>query len=153
MNTDGAMLIEGSLTTVHDSAVHALGTIVRDSSMNQYVFGKGVAGTAAGYAVSFDEAWATALIAIDGSNKGKVGIAQAAILANQYGWYLIEGEGDIYADTDVADNALVYSADTAGQVNDDSSSETQLKGLVFRAARTGAGLVSCEIHNGTIGIA
>lgn len=153
MNTDGAMLIEGDLTTVHTSAVHKPGTIVRDANMNQYVFGKGVTGGAAGYAVSFDESWNSALIAIDGSNKGKVGIMQAALIADTYGWFLIEGEGDIYADTDVADNALVYSADTAGQVNDDSSSETQLKGLVFRAARTGAGLVSVEIHNGTIGIA
>lgn len=152
MNTDGGMLIEGSLTTVYDSAVHKVGTIVRDSNMNQYVFAKGVASTAAGYAVSFDENWNTALIAIDGSNKGMVGIAQAATVASTYGWYLIDGKGYIYAENSVADDALVYSADTAGQVDDDSSSEVQLKGLVFRAARSGAGLVLVEIHDGSIGI-
>ncbi|MGV8142977.1 MAG: hypothetical protein ACP5NS_05090 [Candidatus Pacearchaeota archaeon] len=153
MNTDGAMLIEGDLTTVHDTAVHQPGTIVRDADMNQYVFGKGVADTAAGYAVSFDESWNTALIAIDGANKGKVGFAMAALVANKYGWYLIEGTGNAFADDSVADNALVYSSDVAGQVDDDSSSEVQLKGCVFRASRSGEGLVAVEIHNGSIGIA
>lgn len=149
---DRASVFSGDTSNVDDSALHAVGTRAWDSSNNEYIYLKGVASTAAGYAVSFDEDYVTALIAIDGSNKGPVAIAMAAVVADKYGWYLLNGSGNVYADTDVADNALVYSADTAGQVNDDSGSEVQIKNAVFRAARTGAGLVEVEVRYPTIGI-
>jgi hypothetical protein len=148
-----ASTFNGNTDSIDDTKQNALGTIAIDKDNNEYIYLQGVSGVAAGYAVSYDEAYLASLIAIDGSNKGAVAVAMAAVVANKFGWFLRGGTGNIYADTDVADNALVYSADTAGQVNDDSGSEVQIKGAVFRAARTGAGLVAVELRNPSIGIA
>lgn len=151
--TNQGIIKGGSLSQVDDVAQNALGARMFDADHNEYIYLKGVADTVIGAVVTFDEAHQTALLAIDGSNKGRAAVAMQAVVANKFGWYQIYGNAQVLTDNDVADNALVYSSDTAGKVDDDSSSEVQVKGAVFRGARTGSGLVAAELNYPTVGIA
>jgi hypothetical protein len=69
----------------------------------------------------------------------------SANIASQYGWYQIYGSGSALTAGDVADNADVYGTATPGAVDDAVTAGDRVKGALFRAARTGAGLVSIQL--------
>ncbi len=82
----------------------------------QYIFLTGVASTAAGSWVSFDENFATTLLAANAV--GPVAIASAATVASTKGWYQIYGVNtQASTDTVAADKALYIDA-TAGRADD-----------------------------------
>jgi hypothetical protein len=71
----------------------------------------------------------------------------AATVANKYGWYLIEGSGSALTDNTVVDNTDVYLTATPGAVDDAVVAGDRIHGALFRAARTGAGLVSIQLFS------
>lgn len=82
----------------------------------QYIFLTGVASTAAGSWVSYDESFATTLLAANAV--GPVAIATAATVASTKGWYQIYGVNTQAAtDTVAADKALFIDG-TAGRADD-----------------------------------
>lgn len=98
-----------------------LGTRVRatDSSLGEgeFVYLLGVASTAVGSWVTFNEAdFSTALLAANAI--GQVAVAMSANVANQYGWYQVRGKAVGKALTGFLDNANVYATATAGSVDD-----------------------------------
>lgn len=99
-------------TTLQD----VLGARVQDSVGNEYVYLKGVASCAIGSWVSYDEAYATTLLAANAV--GPVGIAQSASVASEFGWFQIFGvNAAAKTDTIAADKALFIDG-TAGRVDD-----------------------------------
>lgn len=114
--TGYAQIFSGDTTVVDSSAVHNVGTRAVDVNGNEYIYGLGVANTAAGSWVSFDEVLASTLLAANAV--GRVGIAMAAIVASKYGWYQIYGKNTIAACDTVADNKPLYIDDTAGRCDD-----------------------------------
>lgn len=137
----------GALDAVDTSAELAIGTEALDGDGNRYKYLSGVASTAIGSVIVFDEAGVTALAVAD--DKGPIGVAQAATVANTFGWYLVEGEGDALTANDVADDGDVYLTATPGSVDDAVVVGDRVKGALFRAARTGAGLVSVQLFGGS----
>lgn len=115
--TGPAMAFNSDTSVVDTSQVHTLGTRARDASGNEYVYLKGVGSTTAGSWVSYDENYATTLLA--GNAVGPVAIAMAAIDATtEYGWYQIFGVNTIAkTDTVAADKALFIDG-TAGRADD-----------------------------------
>lgn len=115
--TGPAMAFNGDTSVVDTSAVHTLGTRANDSSGNQYIYLKGVGSTAAGSWVSYDENYATTLLAANAV--GAVAIAMAAVDATtKYGWYQIYGVNTVAkTDTVAADKALFIDG-TAGRADD-----------------------------------
>lgn len=102
---------------------HALGTRVQAQEVNnsngwgEFVYAKGVADTAAGSWVTFlEDGWTTALLAADAT--GKVGVAMSANVANQYGWYQVQGKAVGKALAAFADDGYVYATGTAGSIDD-----------------------------------
>ena len=98
----------------------ALGQIVRckdpDNGAGEFIYMKGVASTVVGSWVTYNsDDWSTTLIA--GNAIGPVAVAMSANVANQYGWYQIQGKASAKAG-DVADNAKVYIDTVAGQCDD-----------------------------------
>ncbi len=82
----------------------------------EFVYGVGVASTAAGDCVTIDgSGWTTGRASANGV--GKVGIAMSANVANQYGWYDVNGTV-LITSGDVADGAQLYPTSTAGSVDD-----------------------------------
>ena len=98
-----------------------LGTIVRANDptygMGEFIFLKGVASTAVGSWVTYnDDDYSTTLLAANAI--GPVAVAMSANVANQYGWYQIQGKAIGKALTGFVDNANVYATATAGSVDD-----------------------------------
>ena len=125
-------------TTAIDSELkHPLGTRAFDVDGNEYIYLTGVASTAAGLVVTFDEAHITILSTANA--KGRVAIAMAATVASTYGWYQIYGKGTTagVAST-VADNAALYLTATAGYVDDLDVAGDLILGMLGRSLATNA---------------
>lgn len=112
------------IATTSTTAAHPLGTIIqaRDWGTNQngageFIYLKGAASTVAGSWVTYNlDDGSTTLTAANAI--GPVAIAMSANVANQYGWYQIQGKAVGKALASYADNGLVYLTATAGSVDD-----------------------------------
>ncbi len=109
------------IASVDTTQRHPLGTIVKASDptygSGEFIYVKGVTSGA-------QYAWATYNLD-DGSTTllaanaiGPVGIMQAALIANTFGWLQISGKAIGKALASYADNAAVYATSTAGSVDD-----------------------------------
>lgn len=102
---------------------------------NTYVYLKGVANTAAGSAVAYDENGVTALVDTDTAATilGPMAVAVSAVdAATKYGWYGIIGSFTVAAG-DVADNSQAFATSTAGRLDDAAASIGKVYGAVFRS--------------------
>lgn len=143
--TSYSEIFAGSTSIVDTTLKHPLGTRAIDVDGNEYIYLQGVASTAAGSWVVFDEAHLTTLTVANAL--GRVGVAMAAIVASSYGWYQIYGKNTIALTVgDVTDNAKVWVTATAGTVDDTDVATDLVAGAIFRAARTGAGAVTVELN-------
>lgn len=122
----------GPLTAIHDSALVKLGSRYRVKG-KEYIYLKGVASVAANSIVTFDENFATTLIAANAV--GPVAVALAAVVANKYGWFQIYGNGTVSSDTTAADKAL-YIDGTSGRCDDLVVTGDLIVGMVSTAADT-----------------
>lgn len=138
-------LAPGAFNVVDSAAAFALGTRAFDGSGNEFIYMAGATSTAIGTVVTFDEAYATTLGAADAV--GPVAVAMSACVANKYGWYQVGGLASALTAGDVVDNADVYLA-AGGTFDDAVVAGDRVKGALFRAARTGAGLVNVQLFGG-----
>lgn len=123
-------------TDVHAEKKFRLGTRVKDKAGNEFIYLQGVASTAAGSWVSFDEAHVSTLLAANAV--GRVAVAQAAVDATtKYGWYQIYGKASGKVLTLFADNGKIYSTSTAGSVDDAVVSGDLVVGAIGRSAIDG----------------
>lgn len=115
--TAPAQAFHSNTTAVDTSQQVTLGTRAWDEDGNEYVYLQGVASTEAGSWVTFDENYATTLLAADAV--GPVAIAMAAIdSGSEYGWYQRFGVNTVAkTDTVAADKALFIDG-TSGRVDD-----------------------------------
>lgn len=127
-------LFDGDTSDVHTTLQHPLGTRACDTDGNEYIYLQGVASTAAGSWVSFDENHETTLLAANAV--GRVAIAMAAIVASSYGWYQIYGKNEIAATDTIAADAALYIDGTAGRADDAAVSGDKINGAVSRSADT-----------------
>lgn len=112
----------------------------------EFIYLKGVATTAVGSWVTFNEDdGTTALLAANAI--GPVAVAMSANVANQYGWYQISGKAVGKALAAFADNANVYATATAGSVDDAVVAGDRVKGAVGASAigTPSAGLAEIEL--------
>lgn len=122
---------------VYDAADFALGTEVEayDATLGQkatFVFLKGVASVAEGSWVTYDEVFATALLAANAI--GGVAIAVSAVVANKYGWFCKRGKIPGLVLAAFADNGLCYATATAGSADDAAVAGDRVKGALGRSA-------------------
>lgn len=116
----GLQRIDESSTTQN----HPLGTRRRakDTGSNSngegdFVYAKGVAGTAVGSVVVYNEDdYSTVLLGPD--MIGQVGISMSANVAGQFGWYQVRGKAVGRVLAGFVDNANVYATATPGSVDD-----------------------------------
>jgi hypothetical protein len=115
----------------------------------EFVFLAGVANTAVGSVVTYDEAGVTALADTDTAATclGPVAIALSAnILSTTYAWYAITGTFPVSLVANVADNALLYFCSTGGSLDDAATTDRQVTGIITRAATTTAAVVNCQFN-------
>jgi len=133
---------EADTSVVETAASLPLGTRAFDANGNEYIYGLGVASTAAGSWVSFDEALATTLLVANAV--GRVGVAMAAIVASSYGWYQIYGKNTIAKADDTADNKPLYIDNNAGQVDDAGVAGDLVFGAISRS-EDASGAITAEL--------
>ena len=129
---------------------HPLGTIVTavdpTYGAGEFVYLKGVASTAVGSAVIFDQYAGTTTLATAGS-RGAVGVSMSANVASQYGWYQISGSAVVKTGTVVA-GAPAYVTATAGTLDDAVVSGDKVDGFVYKTANgtPSTGLSTAQIE-------
>ena len=116
---------------------HALGTIIRakDPSYGagEFIYLKGVAATAIGSWVTYNlDDGSTTLLAPNAI--GPVAVGMSANVANQYGWYQIQGKAIGLCLAGFLDNANVYATGTPGSVDDTVVAGDRMKGAVGASA-------------------
>jgi hypothetical protein len=119
----------GDIDTVQQNP---LGMEITAYNGNTYVYLAGVASCVTLDAVSFN---ATTYVAVRlvADAVGRVGIAQGAILAINWGWFLIEGFGTVNSDT-VAGAGGLFIDGTTGRVDDASVAGDMIYGMVSTGA-------------------
>ena len=96
---------------------YGLGKKKVDADGNIYLYMKGVASTASGSWVTYDEDYATALLTANAV--GPVAISMAAnVSASTYSWYQVFGQNTIALSDTVAADAPLYIDNTDGKVDD-----------------------------------
>lgn len=131
---------------------HALGTIRRAQDTTygsgSFMYLKGVASTAIGTVVVYDQYLGTTTIAPATGGKGPVAISMSANVASQWGWYQIEGAAVVAAPNAMVVGAEVFMlAATPGSVDDAQVNGEQVVGAVV-STTTGtpsAGLAVIQI--------
>ena len=129
---------------------HALGTVVKavdpTYGEGEFVYLAGVASTAVGTAVIFDQYAGTSTRAVAAA-RGPVGVAMSANVASQYGWYQISGSAVVKTGT-VAAGAPAYVTATAGTLDDAVVSGDKIDGFVFKTANgtPSAGLTVAQVE-------
>lgn len=115
---------------------HALGTLVTATDptygTGEFVYLKGVASTAVGDVVIYDQYAGTTTRAVAGS-RGPVAVAMSANVASQYGWYQVGGSAVVKSGT-VAANAPLYVTATAGTVDDAVVAGDKIDSFVSKTA-------------------
>ena len=126
-------MFSGSTAKIDTEKMHELGTRSFDKNGNEYIYLTGVASTAAGDWVTYDEAHIT--IRATANAVGRVAIAMAATVASRYGWYLIYGTHPTASvKTAFADNGVIYLTGTAGSVDDADVAGDLVLGAIGRSA-------------------
>lgn len=129
----------GSGTPAVASGIQALnfiGKIVRawdpTYGEGEFIYLTGLANTAAGDVVIYDEKANTTTRGVAGS-RGPVAVAMSANVANQLGWYQISGSAIVNAPAVLA-NALAYWTATPGQIDDAVVAGDKIDGMVYKTA-------------------
>lgn len=126
----------GTIITAVDNASTALGS-------GEFIYLQGVASTAVGSVVVYNaDDYSTALAAANA--KGPVAVAMSASVANEYGWYQIQGKGSAKALAGFADDADCYLTSTAGSIDDAVVAGDYITGMKGASAVSG-GLADVEL--------
>jgi hypothetical protein len=148
----GPRVVSGSPTSIHDSAENALGTKAVDNEGNEYIYLKGVASVIAGSWVAFDENYETVGLDTDvaATMVSMVAVAMAAVVADKYGWFLIDGSAPAGAAT-VLDGGKVFPTATVFICDDTGTAGQQVMNAIWRSADASS-LATVEIHNPFVGV-
>lgn len=116
----------------------------------EYVYGRAAgaidgAGYVCAEATGFDFAMANTTVTAPGASGpgSRVGVAQAALADNEYGWFQIYGKGGVRTAASAAKGTRLNSTGTAGQLDDDGTAGAeQILGVVLLTATGGAAAVN-----------
>ncbi len=115
----------------------------------EFIYLKGVASTAIGTVVTYDQYLNTTTIAPATGGKGPVAVSMSANVANQYGWYQIDGSAVVSAPNAMAPGADVFMlASTPGSVDDTQVNGEQVVNAVVSTTTgtPGAGFGVIQIN-------
>lgn len=134
------VLTQGAITDVHSAAEYDIGTRRTDEEGNVYVYLQGIGSVANGDFVTYyiTSAAASVTARLVANAIGLVAVAQAAIVAAKFGWFMIAGN-DLTANitTAAAAGAALYATATAGRVDDTKVTGDLIVGAVCSVLAAG----------------
>lgn len=118
-----------------------VGNKTRAHNGNVYIYAKAASAIAAKYYVCIDES-GNARVGTDALVKEghQIAIAPVAFAADEYGFFTVSGSSGVYIQTfgSVAADTSLYTSSTAGLLDDVSSSQTLISGIVVTTANSAA---------------
>lgn len=135
---------------IHAVKKFRLNTRAKDVAGNEFIYLKGVASLVANDLVTYDELGVTTR-SVAGA-KGPAAVAQAAVLAGQFGWFQIYGTCTMNTGAAVADNAALWLHATAGTVDDAVVAGDQVVFAVARSSAAGAATITAQINYPVVGV-
>ena len=141
----------GTIIELHDARIFQRENLVLNNvdlsvRAGEFIYLKGVASTAVGSWVTYNpDDFSSTLLAANAI--GPVAIAMSACVANEYGWYQVQGKAVGKVAAGFVDNANVYATATAGTADDAIVAGDRVKGAVGASAigTPSAGLAEMEI--------
>lgn len=82
--------VVGNTTDIHTVAQNPLGMRASDAVGNEYIYLQGIGSTIVGSWVTYSKATYITTLTV-ATSRGPVAVAQAAVLASQFGWYMVNG--------------------------------------------------------------
>lgn len=146
-NLIGPWVTSGDTSIVDTAKEHELGTRAFDENGNEYIYLTGVASTAAGSWVSFDEVHITTLTVANAL--GRVAVAMAATVASTYGWYQIYGKSTTaLSASPVTDNDALFLHATAGHACGTDVAGDFIVGAISRSANasSASAVITVELN-------
>lgn len=137
------------VTRVDDTQRHPLGLIAagKDDSLGggEFMYLQGVGSVEVGSAVVVGDLYVAKLAAAN--DVGQIGAAMAAVLANQFGWFQVQGRAAMKVATGFAINPP-YLTSTAGTLDDAVVAGDRVKQATGRTAigTPSAGLAYIELN-------
>lgn len=135
---------------VHTTQKNDLGAVRKYSDGSEYIYLSGVASLAANEWVTYVPGTWAAVRLVSGA-KGPVAIASAAIVAGDYGWFLIVGSATAVCESSIVSNANCYAMATTGRVDDAIVKNDQIKGAKTTTAGAAGGTATVAISRPYIG--
>jgi len=133
----------GRLTEIHTTQQNPLGIRTQDAQGNEYVYLQGIGSTIVGSWVVYTSATYITTLTVANS-KGKVAVAQAAVLASQFGWYQIYGLATGSVATGAAGGKVWVTA-TPGRV-DNTDVAVDLVVGALQVGATASNLATFELN-------
>lgn len=124
------------ITATETVQAHALGAIAKGKDpvygYGEFIYLKGIAATAVGTLVDYDQTLGTTALAPATVGIGPVAVAMSANVASQYGWYQISGAAAVKAPNAAVVGAEVFMlAATPGSVDDAVVASEQILNAKF----------------------
>jgi hypothetical protein len=125
-----------------------------DNGYKEYVYGRANGAiTAAGYAcvmaTGFDFLMASTTTTAPGQQGpgSPIGVAQAALADNEYGWFQVYGKGSVRTLASAAKGTKLNTTGTAGALDDDATAGAEtIDGLVLGTATGGAEATNADAY-------
>lgn len=139
------------ITQTESTPKHNLGQRVRAFDFTfgeaEFIYLAGVASTAQGDVVTFDERNGTTTRALEGV-RGPVAVAMAATTASLYGWYAVTGSVPVNTGSNAPSVGPVYLSRTAGEVTGVPFEGEKVDGMAAVRVPSG-GFTTCRLTNPT----
>jgi hypothetical protein len=128
------------LQTADRTPQFALGTRVDGDMGALYIYGLASAAIAQGDFVVFNNNYSASLLTTTNSPRGaKVAVSRAPLVANDYGWFQVEGQAAGRTVAAVAASAQLNTTATGGAVDDDATvGAKRLEAIAILVAAAGA---------------
>ncbi len=141
----GHMLASASVVgTVDTVQRNELGARIQASNGNEYVYLAGVASCTEGDFVTYNATTYVAVRLVKDA-VGMVAIAPAAILATNWGWFLIKGFYATANAQNIKNTGGVFCSTTAGAVDDSSVAGDFVNGVLSTVSSDTAGKFAAQI--------
>lgn len=139
-------------STVAEFKLGTLASTTASDGTKVYVYGRADgaitgAGYVCGAATLFDFAMASTTTTTPGTaGPGtQIGVAQAALADNEYGWFQVYGKGGVRTAASAAKGTQLNTTGTAGQIDDDATAGAEvINGIVLLTATGGAAAVNSD---------
>jgi len=138
-----------TVANLTDGKAFGLGDRLDSHNGNTYVYVQANGAIVAYDAVGIDENFQAAKLTKTMTDAGwKIGVAQVGFADDEYGWVAVRGSSSLKVKVlgACAADASLYTSGTAGSLDDASTSQTRIDGIVIlTAAATAATAASCLI--------